>query len=75
MSGCRDRHDAKYGTIGARGFAKPRVARALHGMVCAAAATPGGANDPPYLRDMPDMVPRGSGHMPADAQYGGVKNC
>ena len=56
-------------------FAKPRVARALHGMACAAAVTPGRANDSPYFRTMQASAPRGSGDVPADSQYGGVENC
>ena len=55
-------------------FAKLHVARALGGMVCAAAVTPDKANDSPYLREMPTGMPRGYGHMPADAQCCIVEN-
>ena len=75
ICGYPDWHNAKYGATGVRQFAKPRVARALGGMVRAAAVTPGRANDSPYLREMLAGMPRGSGHMQADAQYCGVENC
>ncbi len=45
------------------------------GTICAAAVTPDRANDSPYLREMLARMPRGSGDMLADAQYGGVENC
>ena len=70
-----DWHNAKYGTISVKQFAKPRIARALGGKICAAAVTPGKANDSPYIREMLARMPRGSGDMLADSQYGGVKNC
>ena len=44
-------------------------------MTCSAAVTPGKANDSPYLREMLTKMPRGSGDMLADSQYGGVENC
>ena len=44
-------------------------------MMCAATVTLGGASGPPHLREMPARMPRGSAHMPADAQYYGVENC
>ena len=47
----------------------------LHGKICAAMVTPGKANDSPYLRAMIAMTPRGSGYVPADAQYGVMENC
>ena len=75
ISRYRDWHNAKYGTISVKQFAKLHVARALGGMICAAAVTPGKANDSPYLREMPAGMPRGSGDVLADSQYGGVKNC
>ena len=56
-------------------FAKPRVARALGGKTCAAAVTPGKANDTPYLREMLIRMPRGYSDVLGDSQYGGVKNC
>ena len=56
-------------------FAKPRIARALHGKICAAAVTPGRANDSPYLGKMLARMPRGSGNMLADAQCCGVESC
>ena len=68
-------HNAKYGNVSVRRFAKPRVARAPRGMVCAAAVTPGRANDSPYLGTMLARMPRGSGGIPADPQYGRVENC
>ena len=56
-------------------FAKLHVARALGGKICAAAVTPGRANDSPYLREMPAGMPRGYSDVLGDSQYGGVKNC
>ncbi len=56
-------------------FAKPHVARALGGKICAATVTPGKANDSPYLREMPSGMPRGYSDVLGDSQYGGVKNC
>ena len=75
ISGYQDWYNAKYGTISVRQFAKPRIARVPHGMTCAASVTPGKANDPPYLKAMLAMAPRGSGDVSAGAQYGGVENC
>ena len=71
----QDWHNAECGTISAKQFAKLHVARALGGTVCAAAVTPGRANDSPYLREMLARMPRGSGDMLAYAQYCGVENC
>ncbi len=75
ISRYRDWHNAEYGTISVKQFAKLPVARALGGVTCFAAVTPGRANDSPYLREMPAGMPRGYNDMPADSQYGGVKNC
>ena len=44
-------------------------------MVCAAALTPGMANDSPHLRAMTETLPEGDGDVLADAAYGGVQNC
>ena len=70
-----DWYNAKYGKISVKKFAKPRIAHSLHGKVYAAAVTPGKANDSPHLMAMIAMMPNGSGHVPADAQYGGMENC
>ena len=75
ISRYQDWHNAKYGTISVKQFAKPRIVHALGGMMCAAAVTPGRANDSPYLWEMLARMPRGSGDMLADAQYCGVENC
>ena len=70
-----DWYNAKYGKISVKRFAKLHIMQTLHGKICAAMVTPGKANDSPYLRAMIAMMPRGSGHVPADAQYGGMENC
>ncbi len=71
----RDWHNAKYGTISVKQFAKRHIVHALGGMICAAAVTPCRTNDPPYLRDMLARMPRGSGDVLADTQYCGAENC
>ena len=48
----QDWHNAKYGTISVKQFAKPRVAHTRRGTICAAAVAPGRANDSPHLRTM-----------------------
>ena len=73
MSGYRDWRNAKYGTISVKQFAKLHIVHALRGMVCAAAVTPGKANDSPYLREMLARMPCGFGDVLGDSQYGGVK--
>ena len=75
ISRYRDWHNAKYGTISVKQFAKLHIVHALGGKICAAAVTPGKANDSPYLREMLTRMPRGSGDVLGDSQYGGVKNC
>ena len=67
--------NAKYGKLSVRLFSKLHIMHTLHGTVCAAAVTPGKVNDPPYLRQMIEMLPEGDGDVPADAAYGGVENC
>ena len=67
--------NAKYGKLSVRLFSKLHIMHMLHGMVCAAAVTPGKVNDPPHLRLMTEMLPEGDGNVPADAAYDGVKNC
>ena len=52
ISRYRDWHNAKYGTISVKQFAKLHIVHALGGKICAAAVTPGKANDSPYLREM-----------------------
>ena len=52
ISRYRDWHNAKYGTISVKQFAKLHIVHALGGMICSAAVTPGKANDSPYLREM-----------------------
>ena len=63
VSGYKDWHNANYGTISVKQFAKPRIARALHGKICAAVVTPGRADDSSHLRGTLDMVPHGSGDV------------
>ncbi len=70
-----DWHNAKYGTISVKQFAKLHIVHVFGGKICAAAVTPGKANDSPYLREMLTRMPRGSGDVLGDSQYGGVKNC
>lgn len=69
-----DWRNAKYGAIGVKRFARMHVAHALGGMPCAAAVTPDKANGSPYPGTMMVTMPRGSGYVPADTQYG-VENC
>ena len=45
-----------------------------HGKICAAAVTPGKANDSAYMRQMIEMLPKGFGYVMVDAMYGGKKN-
>ena len=68
-------HHAKYGKLSVRLFAKLHLIHALHGKICAATVTPGKANDSPYLRQMIEMLPQGTGNVLADSMYGGKKNC
>ena len=67
--------NAEYGRLSVHDFSKLHAIRALHGKICAAMVTPGKANDSPHLRKMAGMVPPGSGDVPGDAAYGGIKNC
>ena len=68
-------HNAKYGKLSVRLFAKLHIMHTLHGMVCAATVTPGNANDSPHLRTMIETLPEGDGDVLAAAIYGGVRNC
>ena len=70
-----DWQNAKYGKLSVRLFAKLHIMHTLHGMVCAAAVTPGNTSDSPYLRLMVETLPEGDGDVLADAAYGGIKNC
>ena len=75
MARYADRRNAKYGKISVKKLAKPRIARSPRGKTCAAVVTPGKADDSPHLMAVIAMMPNGSGHVPADAQYGGMENC
>ena len=66
---------AKYGKLSVSDFAKLHLIQTLHGRICAATVTSGKDNDSPYLRQMIEMLPKGSGYVIADAMYGGKKNC
>ena len=66
---------AKYGKLSVRDYAKLHVLQVLHGKICAAVVTPGKDNDSPHLREMVEMLPKGSGYVIADSMYGGKKNC
>ena len=70
-----ERQNAKYGKLSVHDFAKLHVIRTLHDKICAVMATPGHANDSPYLKKVIGMMPGGSGNVLGDAAYGGVKNC
>ena len=70
-----DWHNAKHGKTSVKRFAKLHIMQTLHGEICAAAVTPGKANDSPYPGAMIAMMPRGPGHALACAQYGGLENC
>ena len=73
IAGCVNWHGAKYGNIGVK-FAKLHVTQTLHGMTCAAAATPGRTDGSPYLRAVIALMPQWSGCILAYAQYGGMEN-
>ena len=53
--------NAKYGKLSVRLFSKLHIMHTLRGMVCAAVVTPGNINDPPYLRQMIEMLPEETG--------------
>ena len=55
--------NAKYGKISVQDFAKLHLIHTPYGKVCAAMVTPGKANDSPYLREMIEMMPDGSGDV------------
>ena len=54
---------AKYGKISVQDFAKLHLIHTPYGNVCAAMVTPGKAGGSPYLREMIEMMPDGSGDV------------
>ena len=67
--------NAKHGRLSVRHLARLHLTHAPYGKACAAMAAPGKANDSPHPGKMTEMMPPGSGGVPADTAYGGIKNC
>ena len=75
ISRYRDWHNAKYRTISGEAVCKTARRARPRGHDMRRDGTPGRANDSSYLWEMLARMPRGSGDMPADAQYCRVENC
>ena len=68
-------HNAKYGNIGVKLFAKTHLIHTPQGRICIAMATPGKADDSPHPGMMIKMLPCGSGDLLGDAAFRVIKNC